>query len=316
MTYCTAAPRPTSRIAAAVAATPAAFAKKFAFKMFKKFTFKTFTFALFAVLTAAIAFGSPAFAQQPDAAAPAAPKSAKRAKPKPAPEAQQTPAPAPAPAQQQPAQAQPGQGGDQGQQAQNGQQQVQLTIFSPWTKFCLKGQPGQPTDPNAKEACFTSKDSRAESGQPVANAVLIEPQGAGKKLLRVTVPLGMELAAGTRVIVDQNEPMTAPYVTCATGGCMADYEANVDLISKMKKGQGLVIQAINTSGQPINLVMPLADFAKAYDGPPTDPKVFDEQKKLQEELQRRADEARKKLESQQGPPTSSATPPPAYDKTQ
>jgi hypothetical protein len=58
--------------------------------------------------------------------------------------------------------------------------------------------------------------------------------------------------------------------------------------------------------------MPLADFAKAYDGPPTDPKVFEEQqKKLQEELQRRADEARKKLESQQGAPTSSATPTPA-----
>ena len=95
----------------------------------------------------------------------------------------------------------------------------------------------------------------------MANAVLIEPQGAGKKLLRVTVPLGMELAAGTRVIVDQNEPMMAPYVTCVTSGCMADYEANVDLISKMKKGQGLVIQAINTSGQPVNLVMPLADFA-------------------------------------------------------
>jgi invasion protein IalB len=310
MTYCTAAPRPRSRIAAAVAATPAtpaAFAKKF--------TFKTFTFALFAVLTAAIA--SPAFAQQPNAAAPAAPKPAQKAKPKPAPEAQQTPAPAPAvaPAQQQPAQAQPSQGGDQGQQAQNGQQQEQL-IFSPWTKFCRKGQPGQPADPNAKEACFTGKDARAESGQPVATAVLIEPQGADKKLLRVTLPLGMELAPGTRVIVDQNEPMTAPYVACVTNGCMADYEANDDLIGKMKKGQGLVIQAINTTGQPINLVMPLADFAKAYDGPPTDPKVFDEQKKLQEELQRRADEARKKLESQQGPPTSSATSPPATGKTQ
>jgi len=54
-----------------------------------------------------------------------------------------------------------------------------------------------------------------------------------------------------------------------------------------------------------------SDFAKAYDGPPTDPKVFEEQqKKLQEELQHRADEARKKLESQQGTPTSSAAPPP------
>jgi invasion protein IalB len=286
MTYCTASatPRSASRAAAAIAAAPAAFVK---------------TIALCAALTA-VGLGSTAMAQQPEA--PAA-KPAKKPKP-----AQQAPAAAPAPAQQQPAQAQPGQPGD-GQQAQNGQQQVQL-IFSPWTKFCLKGQPGQPPDPNAKEVCFTGKDARVESGQPVAAAVLIEPQGADKKLLRVTLPLGMQLAHGTRVIVDQNQPMTAPYVICFTNGCMADYEATADLIGKMKKGQGLVIQAINTAGQPISLVMPLNDFAKAYDGPPTDPKVFEEQqKKLQEELQRRADEARKKLESQQGAPTSSAAPP-------
>ena len=144
---------------------------------------------------------------------------------------------------------------------------------------------------------------------PVVAAVLIEPEGEPKKLLRVTLPLGMQLVHGTRVIVDQNQPMTAPYVICFTNGCMADYEANTDLIGKMKKGQGLVIQAINSTGQPISLVLPLADFGKAYDGPPTDPKVFEEQqKKLQEELQRRADEARKKLENQQGQPQSSNTP--------
>jgi hypothetical protein len=46
----------------------------------------------------------------------------------------------------------------------------------------------------------------------------------------------------------------------------------------------------------------LRDFAKAYDGPPTDPKVFEEQqKKLQDELQKRAEEARKRLENQQPP---------------
>jgi invasion protein IalB len=296
MTYCTASAnqRPASRPAASIANTPATPGKSVARTLAK-------AFAVGVALTAVTALHAPVFAQQ-DTTAPA-PKP-KKPKPKPAAEAQQTqtpaPAQAPAPAAP-PAQAQQGQaGGEQGQQGQNGQQQVQL-IFSPWTKFCLKGQPGQPADPNAKEVCFTGKDARVESGQPVAAAVLIEPQGADKKLLRVTLPLGMQLAHGTRVIVDQNQPMTAPYVICFTNGCMADYEANPDLISKMKKGQGLVIQAINTTGQPISLVMPLADFAKAYDGPPTDPKVFEaEQKKLQEELQKRADEARKKLESQQG----------------
>jgi invasion protein IalB len=267
-------------------------------------------------IAGALSLTTPAFAQQPEAAPPAPadtskPKPAKKPKP-PKPEAQQ---PAPAPAEQ-PAQAQPQQQGAPQGQGQNGQQQqaIQL-IFSPWTKFCLKGQPNQPADPNAKEVCFTGKDARVESGQPVAAAVLIEPQGQDKKLLRVTLPLGMQLAHGTRVIIDQNQPMTAPYVICFTNGCMADYEANGDMIGKMKKGQGLVIQAINATGQPISLVMPLNDFAKAYEGPPTDPKVFEEQqKKLQEELQRRADEARKKLESQQGSPTSSATPPPTNGK--
>ncbi|MGC1236671.1 MAG: invasion associated locus B family protein, partial [Xanthobacteraceae bacterium] len=204
-------------------------------------------------------------------------------------------APAPEAQQQAPAQAQ----GDQ-------QQQVQL-IYSPWTKFCLKGQNNEP---NAKQVCFTGKDARIESGMPVVAAVLIEPEGEPKKLLRVTLPLGMQLVHGTRVIVDQNQPMTAPYVICFTNGCMADYDASGDLIAKLKKGQGLVIQAINSTGQPISLVLPLADFAKAYDGPPTDPKVFEEQqKKLQDELQRRADEARKKLENQQGQPQSSNAPP-------
>ena len=53
-------------------------------------------------------------------------------------------------------------------------------------------------------------------------------------------------------------------------------------------------------GTPISLPLPLADFAKAYDGPATDPKVFEEQqRKLQEELQKKAEDARKKLEGQQ-----------------
>jgi invasion protein IalB len=276
--------RPASRTLAAIANT-----------VTKNFT-PLGRFGQIGVLTAAfaIAAGS-AFAQQPiaPAPAPAAKPAAPAKKPAAKPAAPAAPAaPAPEAQQQAPAQTQ--------------EQQVQL-IFSPWTKFCLKGQNNEP---NAKQVCFTGKDARIESGMPVVAAVLIEPEGEPKKILRVTLPLGMQLVHGTRVIVDQNQPMTAPYVICFTNGCMADYDASGDLIGKMKKGQGLVIQAINSTGQPLSLVLPLADFGKAYDGPPTDPKVFEEQqKKLQEELQRRADEARKKLESQQGQPQSSNTVP-------
>jgi invasion protein IalB len=169
-------------------------------------------------------------------------------------------------------------------------QSTQLT-YSPWTKFCLNGKGS-----NAKQVCFTGKDARAESGMPVVAAVLIEPQDGSKKILRVTLPLGMQLIHGTRIVIDQGQPMTAPYVVCFTNGCMADYDVTIELISKLRSGRGLTVQAINAKGQPISLVLPLSDFSKAYDGPPTDPKVFEaQQKRLQEELQRRALEAKKKL---------------------
>jgi invasion protein IalB len=226
-------------------------------------------------------------APAPGAPAPAAPpkaKAAPKAAPKaPAPAAQQAPPPAAgAPA----AQAPPA-----GGQAQD--QQIQL-IYAPWTKFCLKGQ-----ETGAKQVCFTGKDGRIESGQPVIAAVIIEPEGEPKKILRVTLPLGMQLVHGTRIIIDSNQPQQSPYVICFANGCMSDYEATPDLIANLKKGQNLVVQAINSNGAPLTLPLPLAgEFAKAYDGPPTDPKVFEEnQKKLQEELQKRAEEARKKLEA-------------------
>ena len=168
-------------------------------------------------------------------------------------------------------------------------------MYSPWMKLCGKGK-----EADAKEVCVLTKDGRLENGMPVAVVQLFEPQGEARKLLRVTVPLGMQLQHGTRVIIDQNAPVAAPYSICFPVGCMADYEVTADTVAQMKKGHMLTVQAINMQGTAISLPLPLVDFAKAYDGPATDPKVFEEQqRKLQEELQKKAEEARKKLESQQ-----------------
>ena len=182
-------------------------------------------------------------------------------------------------------------------------------MYSPWMKVCGKGP-----DTNGKQVCVVTKDGRLENGMPVAIVQLFEPEGE-PKVLRVTVPLGMQLQHGTRVLVDQNQPMQAPYKICFPVGCMSDYPAPDDLINKMKKGQQITVQAINLQGTAISLPLPLADFAKAYDGPPTDPKAFEEQqRKLQEELQKKAEEARKKLEGAQGQAAPGAAPAPAPAK--
>jgi invasion protein IalB len=251
-------------------------------------------FALMAVTALGATFlASEVSAQTPAPTAPPkakAPKAAPKAAPAaPAPAAQAAPPAAPAA---------PG-------SAPPADQQVQL-IYAPWTKFCLKGQ-----DAGAKQVCFTGKDGRIESGQPVIAAVVIEPEGEPKKILRVTLPLGMLLVHGTRVIIDNNAPAQSPFVICFQNGCMSDYEVTPEMLANMKKGQNLVVQAIASNNQPVTLPLPLGDFAKAYDGPPTDPKEFEKnQQKLQEELQKRAEEARKKLEAG-GQPSAGAAPNPA-----
>jgi invasion protein IalB len=231
----------------------------------------------------AVAAVSIAVAQQP----PSKPAPAAKPAAKPPAAAQQRPAAQqPAPQAQPPAQA----------QTQAPAAEMPQLIYSPWTKFC-----GKDKDPNAKHVCLTGKDARTETGVPVVAATLIEPEGETKKFFRVTLPSPLHLQFGTRIIIDQQQPMTGPFLTCAANACVADYDASPDLIGKLKKGQMLVVQAINLAGREISFPLPLVDFAKANEGPPTDPKVFEErQKKLQEELQKRAEEARKKLEAQPG----------------
>jgi invasion protein IalB len=173
-------------------------------------------------------------------------------------------------------------------------------VYSPWTKVCGKGQ-----DPNAREVCFTGKEGRTEAGQPVVAAALIEPAGEPKKLFRITLPSPLQLQFGTRLIVDQDLPISGASFACFANGCMADYDATPDLVAKFKGGQMLQIQALNLAADLITFPLPLSDnsgnsFQKANDGPPTSPMLVDEiPKKLQEDLQKRAEELRKRYEEQQ-----------------
>lgn len=148
--------------------------------------------------------------------------------------------------------------------------------YSPWTKFCSTQGQG----PGALKICFTGREVLTEAGESVAAAALIEPAGAPNRIFRITVPVPLQLAYGTRLVVDQGAPLRAPYFTCSTNSCISDYEVTAALIDRLKRGQTLSVEAVDLGGNPISFPIPLADFAKAVDGPPTDPKAsVDDQKK-------------------------------------
>lgn len=172
------------------------------------------------------------------------------------------------PAPQQPAQVQPA-------PAPAPQQQLTAApavplVYSPWVKICQKVPAGVP-DP---QICLTLREARLETGQLMAAAALVERAGDPKKLIRVTLPLGVQLAAGTRLTLDSDQPASAAYVMCTPGGCLSDYDVTPDYIEKLKKGQNMILQGVNTIGQVASYALPLADFAKANEGAPTDGDAF------------------------------------------
>lgn len=161
-------------------------------------------------------------------------------------------------------------------------------IYSNWTKVC-----GKPPDAGGKTVCRISKDGRLDSGAPMVGAAMLEMEGEARKTLQVMLPLGILLPRGTRVLIDNDEQgaLILPIIVCAGGGCMAQADANAEMVAKLKKGQNLYVQAYNMQQSVFTLAVPLSDFAKAYDGPPIDPSAIEERnKKLQDELEKRGRE--------------------------
>ncbi len=138
---------------------------------------------------------------------------------------------------------------------------------SPWMKSCLNNGGTQ-----SKTVCSTSYEVWSKVDQSLVAAVVIIGSEDGKRILRVTFPLGVQVAHGTRLIIDRDDPQRRPYLACFASGCVSDYDASSAMIGGMKSGQILFVQAIDTSGAPLTVRLPLTDFATAYDGPPLDPR--------------------------------------------
>ncbi|TDR93930.1 invasion associated locus B family protein [Enterovirga rhinocerotis] len=210
-------------------------------------------------------------------------------------QAQQKPRPAQQPAQQQPAQ--PAQGAPEGQQ-NTGPLVVQVKAEpsqAEWTKVCGK-DPG-----SAAEVCYTTRDFVSDQGQPVLAAAVYDVKGPQtQKIVRFLMPLGLLLRPGIRFAVDQQAPAAGAYTICFPNGCFAEATGlKDDFTNALKKGTNINVSVQNQVGREVTFQVPLAGFAKAFDGAPMDPKVLEEQqKKLQAELEKRSEELRKKLEQQ------------------
>jgi invasion protein IalB len=157
-----------------------------------------------------------------------------------------------------------------------------------WTKVCA-------TDQQAKaDICYTTRDFVTDKGQRVLAVALYDVKAKNApKTLRVLMPLGLLVPPGIRIAAEKSQPVAGRYSTCFPHGCFAEAAVKDDLVAALKKGTSLNVSARNQAGKEVTFTVPMDGFGKAFDGPPVDPQVLaEQQKKIQEELQKRAEEQR------------------------
>lgn len=218
----------------------------------------------------------------------------------------------PRPAQPRPAQQQPQQPAQAPAQPDSGPTVVQLKpepSQTEWTKVCGKDQVQN------KEICYTTRDFVSDQGQPVMAVAIYDVKGDSTRIARFLMPLGLFLQPGIRFNMDRAQPIPGRFQICFPNGCFAEAQIRDDVINAMKKGGNLTVRVQNQATREVAFTMPMTGFGKAFDGPPIDPKVLeDQQRQLQEELQKRSEEMRKRLEAAGGgagapAPAQPATPP-------
>lgn len=211
--------------------------------------------------------------------------------------AQATKTPAPAPAGAAPAQP-------------TGPVKIDLVAMqSPWTKLCAK-------DPSVgKEVCYTTRDfGQAGSQGPTLAMAVYQMAGEDKRNVRFLLPLGLLLRPGFRMTLDKGEPVDGKFALCFQTGCFGEAEINGAALAVLKKSATAAIAVRNQANTEVTFNIPMKDFAAAFEGPPIDPKVLEQQnQELQKQLEEKARLQREQLEKSQSSaqPAPSPSPSPA-----
>ncbi|MDK9697366.1 MAG: invasion associated locus B family protein [Siculibacillus sp.] len=206
--------------------------------------------------------------------------------PKPAPQAAPKPATPTAPAAQKPTPAAP--------KAAAAAPPVPEDAY-PWVKICQK-------DAEGKSVCLIAKELRGGNGELIASVAMRDTEGEPKKTLLIAVPPGVLIQPGMRVMIDKGKPVEVKYRICFPNACYADLDLTDQMSGDLKKGNLLIVTALTLQQKPTGYPFRLDTFKAALESQGVDPTSGQQsQEQLQQELQKRAEEAAKKLQSGAAP---------------
>ena len=148
----------------------------------------------------------------------------------------------------------------QPQQGQPGQPAPRSQVFGDWTTICR-------ARPEGGENCVMGQTVTNQSegeARPIMEVVVGRLQDGGGFGMRITLPLGITLAGGATVGVDQNNPDQYAFQRCIPTGCQIDILLDEARVAQLQRGAQGSITFRDFSGQPVTLPFSLSGFTAAF----------------------------------------------------
>jgi invasion protein IalB len=136
---------------------------------------------------------------------------------------------------------------------------LDTTQFKDWLLKCGK------TETDSKKLCILEQTLfLKEKNQRILSIVIKKSPELDKFFAVITAPLGIYLAPGLHLQVDQRELKKFPVTFCFQQGCQTHIEFTEELANDFKKGEKCKIAIFDTNQKMITLGFSLSGFTKAF----------------------------------------------------
>jgi invasion protein IalB len=129
-----------------------------------------------------------------------------------------------------------------------------------WTARCGSTSRTAPLECAMEQTAVLSK-----TGQLIVLVNIRVPADTRAPVALVQLPLGLDLPGGAKFQVDDGNTTDLQIQTCENRGCFAGAPITPDLLAALKSGKQLKVSFQNLNKETINIPLPLADFAAAYE---------------------------------------------------
>ena len=127
-----------------------------------------------------------------------------------------------------------------------------------WHTSCAK-------DGTGRTACTVEQFAVAMPQNVVAAHIRLSAAGQpDQMLMRLTVPLGVRLAPGVALSIDDAKPIELPFERCLADGCQASAVLDKTALATFTRGKTLIVRyAMPEATAPLNIPIRLQGLADA-----------------------------------------------------